>query len=76
MNKQALKNAAKLSLITLAAFEVIGCLGLLLNKDSSALYVDFRNIAHQAVVIVISLGVGVFSYIRDIREDKKGGSRK
>ena len=76
MNKQALKNAAKLSLITLAAFEVIGCLGLLLNKDSSALYVDFRNIAHQAVVIVISLGVGVFSYIRDSKADKKDGSGK
>ncbi len=70
MNKKAFKSAVLVTVFTLVAFEVIGCLGLLINKDSANMYVDFKNMAYQSVIIVISLGVGISTYFR--KKDETG----
>ena len=71
MNKKAFKNAVLVTVFTLVAFEAIGCLGLLINKDSANMYVDFKNMAYQSVIIVISLGVGISTYFRKKDETEK-----
>ncbi len=70
MNKKAFKSAVLVTVFTLVAFEAIGCLGLLINKDSANMYVDFKNMAYQSVIIVISLGVGISTYFR--KKDETG----
>lgn len=71
MNKKALKSAVLVTVFTLVVFEVIGFLGLLINKDSANTYVDFKNMAYQSVIIVISLGVGISAYFRKKDETEK-----
>ena len=71
MTKKAFKNAVLVTVFTLVAFEAIGCLGLLINKDSANMYVDFKNMAYQSVIIVISLGVGISTYFRKKNETEK-----
>ena len=71
MNKKALKSAVLVTIVTLVVFEAIGCLGLLINKDSANTYVDFKNMAYQSVIIVISLGVGISAYFRKKDETEK-----
>ena len=71
MNKKAMKSAVLVTIVTLVVFEAIGCLGLLINKDSANTYVDFKNMAYQSVIIVISLGVGISAYFRKKDETEK-----
>ena len=71
MNKKAFKSAVLVTVFTLVVFEAIGCLGLLINKDSANTYADFKNMAYQSVIIVISLGVGISTYFRKKDETEK-----
>ena len=71
MNKKAFKSAVLVTIVTLVIFEAIGFLGLLINKDSANMYVDFKNMAYQSVIIVISLGVGISTYFRKKNETEK-----
>jgi hypothetical protein len=71
MNKKAFKSAVLVTVFTLVVFEAIGCLGLLINRDNASPYVDFRNMAHQSVILVISLGVGISAYFRKKNETGK-----
>ena len=70
MNKKAFKSAVLVTIVTLVIFEAIGFLGLLI-KDSASTYVDFKNMAYQSVIIVISLGVGISTYFRKKNETEK-----
>ena len=71
MNKKAFKSAVLVTIVTLVIFEAIGFLGLLINKDIASTYVDFKNMAYQSVIIVISLGVGISTYFRKKNETEK-----
>ena len=71
MNKKAFKSAVLVTIVTLVIFEAIGFLGLLINKNSASTYVDFKNMAYQSVIIVISLGVGISTYFRKKNETEK-----
>ena len=71
MNKHAFKNAVLITVFTLVAFEAISCHGMLISRDSSSAYVDFRNMAYHSVIIVISLGVGISAYFRKKNETGK-----
>ena len=68
MNKKALKEAALLAVIVLAAVEAIAFLVQAIDPQGGLLRIDLQNPVIHVVILVAALAAGIFRYI--------GGSAK
>ena len=68
MNKKALKTTAIYTVITLAIFEVLACLVVLIDPEGGMLRINLGNPIHHAIMAVVAIAFGIWIYIRESRK--------
>ena len=71
MNKKALKTAGIYAVIALVIFEALVCLVVLIDPQGGMLQVNLGNPIHHAIMIVIAIAFGIYTYIRESKKDKE-----
>lgn len=71
MNKKAVKTAGIYSVIALAIFEALACLCVLIDPEGGMLRVNLGNPVHHLIMVVVAIGFGIYTYIREAKKGKE-----
>ena len=69
-DKKALKPAVLTAVVALVVFEALCILVQLIDPEGGLLRVNFSSPLQHVIIVLASLGFGIYAYIRERKKDR------